>query len=334
MIIEANCRSFLQKPGVILDVRSPSEYCQGHIPGAVNLPLFTDQERAIVGTAYKKEGKDKALELGLKFCGPKLVDYVNNAKGYLKHGYAKIHCWRGGMRSSAIAMLLYKIGMPIILLGGGYKAFRQWAHKLFAYPFKYSVLSGFTGCGKTSILHALNGRGEQIIDLEALAHHRGSSFGSLQMPDQPSTEQFQNDLAIQLAQFDPEKRIWVEDESRLIGTCHIPDPFFRLIKAAPFFVIDRPLQERLDNLMAVYGKANPQELIQATQRISKKLGGSKTKEVVALILEGRAKTVLEILLHYYDSSYRYALSKRALPAARYYEENLTEQQWAIKLLAI
>lgn len=330
MLIEKHTlEQFLKLEGLILDVRSPGEYQSGHIPGAINLPIFTDQERALVGTFYKKQGKESAIELGLKYVGPKLLNYVQLSKMHLNKGIAKVHCWRGGMRSSAIAMLLQTVGTPTILLSGGYKAYRRWALQLFATPYKYAVIGGLTGSGKTSILHALKNMGEQVLDLEALAQHRGSSFGSLKMPPQPTTEQFQNNLAMQLSCFEISKRVWVEDESRMIGSCHIPEAICSRIKQSPLFVIETPLQERIERLTSIYGEATPQELIDATERIGKKLGWTRTKKAVLAIQEGRLREAAETLLEYYDSAYRHTLSKR--PHTHFYEKNFNSEQWAAHL---
>lgn len=320
--------AFLKLKGTILDVRSPGEYAQGHIPGSVNLPMFTDSERALVGTAYKKEGKEKAISLGLRIVGPKLEEYVGLAKTYLDGGFAKVHCWRGGMRSSAIAMLLHTTGIPAVLLTGGYKAFRQWSLKLYAANFNFCVIGGLTGSGKTDILQNLNKCGEQVLDLEGLANHRGSSFGALQMPQQPSTEQFQNEIAMKLSQFHMEKRVWVEDESRMIGTCHIPEVLFDSIKKSPLIFIERPLEERVKELISIYGKANAADLVEAARKISKKLGGLKTEEAITLINEGRLEEAVKILLSYYDSAYKYTFAKRQQPIKFYNGTGLSAEEWA------
>jgi tRNA 2-selenouridine synthase len=332
MLIEKlTVQQFLEQEGVILDVRSPGEYKLGHIPGAINLPLFSDQERANVGLIYKTEGKERAIELGLKYVGPQLINYVHLSKTYLNKGIAKVHCWRGGMRSLAVTMLLQTVEMSAVLLFGGYKAYRKWALELFSIPYKYLVIGGLTGSGKTSILHALKNMGEQVLDLEALANHRGSSFGSIKMSTQPTTEQFQNDLAMQLSCFDINKSVWVEDESRMIGSCHIPEVLFSRIKQSPLFEIQNPLQERIERLTSIYGKAEIEELIQATERIAKKLGGARTKKVILAIQEGRLAEATEMLLEYYDSAYQYALLKRQQVRHRC-EENFSPEQWAIHLL--
>lgn len=331
MIEALDLKEFIDREGVMLDVRSPSEYNRGRIPSAINLPLFTDEERANVGTTYTLRGQKDAISLGLKYVGPKLFDYVDQANQRINNGIAKVYCWRGGMRSSATAMLLHTTGIPSVTLRRGYKAFRRWAHEIFSRQRRYILLGGFTGCGKTSILHALKKKGEQVLDLENLAQHRGSVFGSIGSSPQPSTEQFHNEIAHKLATFDVDRHIWVEDESQLIGTCHIPEALFVQMRRAPLFVIERPLSERLEKLRKDYSNTDPMEFIHATQRIRKKLGGARTKEVISFLQDGKLQQAAELVLQYYDSAYRYGLSRRNQHIHQLYHENLTHESWATLL---
>ena len=214
---------FWQAPGPILDVRSPGEYIQGHLPGAVSFPLFSDDERAQVSTCYKQKGKETAIELGLELVGPKMAGLVKQAKALAPKRQVRVHCWRGGMRSSSVGWLLETSGLEVNLLSGGYKTFRRWVRTTLATPRSLVVVGGMTGTGKTDILHALRDSGEQVLDLEGLANHRGSSYGALMLPPQPSTEQFDNLIDQQLMEFVPQRPEWVEAESRLVGTCRAPD---------------------------------------------------------------------------------------------------------------
>jgi tRNA 2-selenouridine synthase len=301
---------FLNAPGVILDVRSPAEYEQGHIPGAVSFPLFSDEERAQVGTCYKQQGQEKAIELGLAIVGPKLAHFVTQAKTIAPTRQVRLHCWRGGMRSSNMALLLETAGMKVSLLEGGYKAFRRWVRTTLATPRKILVLAGMTGTGKTAVLSALAERGEQVLDLEQLANHRGSSYGNLGLPAQPTTEHYENLIALTWQQFDSQRPVWLEAESRQVGTCRIPTEIFQPMMQADVIQIERSYAERLSLLLKDYGQVDINELIAATERLKKRLGGERTQRAIEAIQKGDSATALQIVLAYYDKTYRYDLQQR------------------------
>ena len=184
----------------ILDVRSPGEYAHGHIPGAYSLPLFTDEERKVVGTAYKQESQQEAIKKGLAYFGGRMVEMVGATEKIIGEDKTVIvHCWRGGMRSAGVAWLLDLYGFNVYTLTGGYKSFRRWCVAQFGLEYAFRVLGGFTGSGKTLILEALRAEGQRVIDLEALAAHKGSVFGHLGEPPQPTQEMFENRLALALA---------------------------------------------------------------------------------------------------------------------------------------
>jgi tRNA 2-selenouridine synthase len=311
---------FLNAPGAILDVRSPSEYTQAHIPGAINLPLFTDAERAQVGICYKQKGREAAVELGLALTDGKLAGFVADAKqctsaaalgeNHSPVRQVRVHCWRGGMRSSAIAWLLDLAGFEVTTLLGGYKAFRNWSLSQFACPKPIAILGGMTGSGKTEILEALAQQGSQVLDLEAIASHRGSSFGALGLPPQPSTEQFENEIAVQWARFDSQEIIWIEAESKRIGQCRVPEALFQQMDQAPVWEITRSRSERIAMLVEVYGTADRQALITATERIQKRLGGQQATRAIEHIDAGQLAEAIEIILYYYDKTYTYDLQRR------------------------
>lgn len=303
---------FLSAPGLLLDVRSPAEYAQGHIPGAVSFPLFSNEERAQVGTCYKQQGRELAIELGLKLVGPKLADFVTWAKQLAPDRRVRIHCWRGGMRSGSMGWLLETAGFEVSLLVGGYKAFRRWALEQFERPRPILMVGGMTGSGKTDILKALAEQGAQTLDLEQLAHHRGSSFGALGMLPQPSTEHFENRIAVAWAGFRSQQPVWIEAESKRVGTCRIPEALFQQMDRAPVLEIVRSRAERLNYLVQIYGTADRQELIVATERIRKRLGGVRTQQAVDLIQQGRLAEASDLILEYYDKTYRYDLQRRAV----------------------
>lgn len=308
---------FLGVEGVVLDVRSPSEYRHAHIPSAVNLPLFTDQERAQVGTLYKTDGQEAAIEAGLAFVGPKLLSLVKQAKHALNGAVAKVHCWRGGMRSNSVAWLLSTAGIQTVLLQGGYKTFRQHVHRLFEGMMrlkpKLLVLSGMTGSGKTMLLECLRECGEQVLHLEELARHRGSAYGAFGMAEQPSPEHFENTLCCAWEALDLRRPIWLEDESRMIGRCQIPSQLFECIKQAPCAIIETSLAERINWLVSVYGSIPRDQLIQATRRLERRLGSQRTREAISSIEQGQFESAIEMVLDYYDRTYRYGMERREQP---------------------
>ena len=226
-IIEAHQINELTDALKIIDVRSPKEFSQGHIPGAYNLPLFSNEERALVGTCYKQKGKEPAIKLGLEIVGPKMASFIEDARKISPNKQMLVHCWRGGMRSSSMAWLLELTGFDVSILKGGYKAYRNFALAIFNEDYKLKILGGKTGSGKTQLLHQMNKLGIQIIDLEAIAHHKGSAFGKIGHDAQPTSEQFENNLAMALQTLNAKKEIWLEDESKGIGKCFIPMNFWQ-----------------------------------------------------------------------------------------------------------
>lgn len=296
----------------ILDVRSPKEFAQGHVPTALNLPLFTDEERAIVGTLYKQRGREAAVLEGLRIVGPKLAWIVERARAIAPDGKVAMHCWRGGERSASVAWLLDKAGgFEVNVLRRGYKAFRHRVLGSFADQFPLMILGGRTGSGKTEILHALRDLGEQVVDLEGLAHHRGSSFGGLGLPPQPTTEQFENLLWNELRKLDRSRPIWLEDESAMIGRVKVPDALFARLRAARLIFLDLPMDLRAQRLVKDYGAADPTALREAILRIQKRLGPQHTTAAIEALEGGDLLKVATIALTYYDKTYERGASLRA-----------------------
>jgi tRNA 2-selenouridine synthase len=215
----------LGKSFPILDVRSPTEYAYAHIPGAYSFPIFDDAQRKEIGTTYKQVSRADAIKIGLASFGPNMLSFVEQAEALLKkrkanHNQLLVHCWRGGMRSGAMAWLLSFYGFEVYLLEGGYKSYRQWVLQQLDLPFQLVTLGGFTGSGKTEVLQQLRKHGKRIIDLEHIASHKGSAFGSLGMAPQPSQEHFENLLVDALrpfyilrpdGSFFQEEPIWIEN---------------------------------------------------------------------------------------------------------------------------
>jgi tRNA 2-selenouridine synthase len=302
--------AFLAEGGPILDVRSPAEYSQAHIPGALSLPLFDDSERAEIGTLYKQKGRNPAVRRGLALVGPRLealAAELERHAGAAGEQPLRLHCWRGGMRSGSVAWLAETLDLRVRLLDGGYKCFRRWALELFEQPWPIRLLGGRTGTGKTELLLALRRRGVAVVDLEGLAHHRGSSFGALGLPPQPSTEHYENRLAMALHALRGAREIWLEAESSQVGRCRIPAGLWRQMQQAPVLEVRRPLQQRLDHLVAIYGVQDPADLAEATRRISRRLGPQRTAAALAAIAGRDWETACRQMLDYYDRCYDHEL---------------------------
>ena len=294
----------------VIDARSPSEFQQGHIPSASNLPLFDDQERAEIGSLYKQSGRQPAVLRGLERVGPKMRGLVEHAIQLAGGRPILLHCWRGGMRSTSLGWLLEQAGLSVRLLSGGYKSFRRRAQETFAAERPMIVLSGMTGAGKTRFLHEIRAAGEQVVDLENLAHHRGSSFGGIGLPPQPTCEQFQNRLFLALHDFDSQRPVWLEDESPSIGKVRVPDELWWNMRQSPAIFLNVDRETRAHNLVEEYAGLNTQQLLAATERLRKRLGGLRTQETTELIETGDYFGATMRLLDYYDKTYQHAASRK------------------------
>jgi tRNA 2-selenouridine synthase len=296
---------FLKKVRVIpvFDVRSPAEFEHGHIPGAINLPLFTNEERSVIGTLYLKRGSSEATLKGLEMIGPKLKEFVKFAINNAPSGETLIHCWRGGMRSNSMAWLLNTAGIRSYALEGGYKAYRRHVHQTMEKPLRLIVITGMTGSGKTVVLEELEKMGHQIIHLERLACHKGSAFGSIGMPLQPTTEQYENDLFETISRLNPEEPVFIEDESISIGSVFIPKPFFLQMSSAPCIRINLPLQQRIGRLIEDYTQTDNNLLIQGVVRIRKHLGLENAENIIHCINNHDMEGAIALILKYYDKLY-------------------------------
>lgn len=292
-----------------IDVRAPIEFAKGHIPGAVNIPLFADDERAEIGTIYKQVGKNQALQLGEKIARPKVNGILAQIKSYLPDQLV-IYCWRGGKRSTEVCRLVNESGTAARRIQGGYKEYRREIRRFIEQPRRLLMLGGKTGSGKTDLLLGLKKQNVQVIDLEGLAHHKGSVFGHINEEAQPSTEQFENDFVEELRQVDPEKILLLENESYVIGSVHLPPPLLKQMRAAPLLIIDIPIQARIDRLVREYTSTDHQQLIEACKRIAQKLTQPKLQEVITFIEKDDFASACRILLAYYDHYYNRGLDKR------------------------
>ena len=308
-----------EKGGIILDVRAPSEYEEGHITGARSWPLFSDVERAEIGTLYKQKSKELAVEKGFEIIGPKMVEMARHANElYLSTGTNRpllIHCWRGGMRSQSVAWLLRIYGVPAILLDGGYKAYRSFARSQFDKPLNLAVLGGLTGSAKTDVINDLRKlEGEKVLDLEGMARHFGSAFGNLEQHKQPTSKQFSNDLYARLRELDAwgdcPRPIWVENESRTIGKVNLPEPFYGQIINSTCLEMLRTEEDRVGHLVNMYGDIDVSLLAGAFKKITPKLGGQHAATALDALEKGDLATAARIALVYYDKTYSHGLTKR------------------------
>ena len=302
--------------GLLIDVRSPVEYYKGHMPNSINIPLFDNYERSIIGTIYKKEGREKAVIEGLKFFEKKMDLLLDNLFMHIDSNKIipnhknnelsiKIYCSRGGMRSQSISWLLEKYKYNPITLKGGYKTYRRWVLNSFSKKLNIVIIGGKTGTGKTRLLALLEKNKYQIIDLERFANHRGSTFGGLGMQEQPSNEQFENKIAEKINTFKVTDNIFVEAESANIGKCKIPHEFFNQMKNSRRIEILRSESNRLEELIDTYSVFKKEELQESVLRIKKRLGPQRTKLALDSINNEKWDLVCKSVLDYYDRCYEY-----------------------------
>jgi tRNA 2-selenouridine synthase len=300
---------------VLIDVRSPSEFARAHIPSAHSLPLFNDEERAKVGTMYKQMSPEAALLKGLEIVGPKMSGFVKKAIKWAPNRKVIVHCWRGGKRSGSVAWLLKFAGFDVLTIEGGYKNYRQSVLQSFDNQLLKNmiILGGKTGSGKTYILHELEKRGEQIIDLEGLANHKGSAFGWIGENQQPTTEHFENLLHAALRQIDPSRRVWVENESRTVGGTFIPEGFWNQFKKSPLIHVEVPFELRVEHLVKVYCTTEKADLIASFEKIKKKIGFDQAKFAIDAIERGDNAAAAAIGLAYYDKAYSFGFDTNSAP---------------------
>jgi tRNA 2-selenouridine synthase len=307
----------------IIDVRSPAEFAIDHIPGAINIPVLNDEERVKVGTLYK-ESPFEARKLGAGLISA-------NASNALAGHFADkeidynplLYCWRGGMRSRSLTHILSSIGFKASLLKGGYRSFRKFVvddlnRILTETPLKLTVLSGLTGVGKTRMLHALEKRGEQILDLEGLANHKGSLLGSPQVGRQPSQKQFETSLWHILQSHDPAKKVWTEAESNRIGNVHCPPVIWKKLSEGKLVELKLSIHERCILLREDYPHfcEDPAALTQLLNVLKRLRGEEQVCKWQEQIAKGDWEAFLQsILVDHYDLSYRKPSDKKSIYSA-------------------
>ncbi|ADU97020.1 tRNA 2-selenouridine synthase [Thermovibrio ammonificans HB-1] len=309
LVKEITVEEALKRKVALVDVRTREEFEQFRIPGAYNVPLFTKEEKEKVSKVYYEKGEKAARLYALELVGPKLHRIVRSIKEIKeKEGATAVYCWRGGLRSLAVATICNLTGVFVFRLQGGYRAFRQYILRRIeeiSKELNLVVVYGPTGVGKTRMLRELQAEGLPIIDLEGLAGHRGSVFGGIGLK-QPTQKMFDALLWQELERLKNAPFVVVEGESKKIGNLHLPDPFWKAMERGHKLLITLPLQERVKISMEDYmvNRFQPEVYLKALKRIEKILGNEKYREIAKLIQERNyPEAVKELMVNYYDKLY-------------------------------
>lgn len=306
MDISVDAIDDLENPFVV-DVRSPGEFKEDHLPGAVNLPVLDNDERDRIGTLYHRESTFEARREGAKtICEnvPEIVDTID--KNASSERPLLLYCWRGGQRSRSLAIILEQIGYNVFRLEGGYKAYRRRVHDFLRnaeWSSPVVALFGYTGSGKTAMLHRLADRGHSTLDLEGAANHRGSAFGGVGLGNQPSQKTFERNLYTQLKDSSPP--VFSEGESRKIGRRLIPDPLFDELGDPPRIWIEVPRETRVVNIREDYPWRDHRDtLVEKIGNLRERLGADRVDSLQSKLEEDQLSDVIETLLKdYYDPAY-------------------------------
>ena len=300
----------LRQFDAIIDARSPSEFALDHVPGAINCPVLNDEERARVGTIYKQVSPFEARKVGAALVAINVARHIQEQFEKHPRGWTPlVYCWRGGQRSGAFIHILRQVGWAAQRLEGGYKAWRSFVMaELARVPeqFHFEVVSGPTGCAKTRILHALAEQGEQVLDLEGLAAHKGSVLGELPTTPQPSQKMFDTLLLDQLTRLDPARPVYVEAESKRIGQIQLPDTLFSVMNKSPWLGVNASLQARVDFLLADYAYwLDDPQLLSHLDRLKPNCGKEQVAHWQSLVAQRDfARLVSELLTQHYDHFYK------------------------------
>lgn len=335
MILTAEAFLQLRHSLPVADVRSEAEFASGHIPGSANIPLLNNAHRAAVGIAYKMHGQLEAIRTGFQLAGPELRQIIERTEELAGPARELIaYCWRGGMRSDYFSRFAGMARITCHTLAGGYKAYRRLAHEAFSRKRHLIIIGGYTGCGKTEILQTLKRLGEQVIDLEALACHKGSVFGGLMMPTQPTSEQFENNIYEELLRLDANQIIWMEDESVAIGKVFLPQALWKQMCESPLVEIQADTPIRINRLVQEYAQSDVQLFLRALDSIVSRLGHQRYEEARRNVLAGNWHEAIHQILTYYDKAYRNGLErKQHRVAARFTWDGTNPVALATELIA-
>ncbi len=312
-------RTSLARFDMIIDVRSPAEFAEDHVPGAVNLPVLDNDERALIGTTYVQESRFLARRMGAALVARNVARHLDTALNDAPPGFRPlVYCWRGGQRSNAMALILAQVGWRTTVLQGGYKTYRRAVQRrLYDEPlgFRLILLDGNTGCGKTDILNRAAAKGVQALDLEALAQHRGSLFGAM-ADAQPSQKWFESSLLHELSAMDPSRPVLVEAESSKIGRRSLPPSLWQAMLAASRIALTAPVNARVDYLIEAYPEmiADRALLDTALSRLEV-YPGRKQLAAWRLLADGGEfhDLVREVVERHYDPSYLRSSKRDARP---------------------
>lgn len=310
------------KGELIIDVRAPIEYKKGHVTNAINIPLFEDIERAEIGTLYKQQGKETAVIRGLEIVSPKMVPFVSQVKALSSNNKVFVYCFRGGMRSNSFAWLLNTSGLEPYVMTGGYKSFRNYVLEFFSEQKKILLLGGKTGSGKTDVLKYLAKSSFQIIDLEAIAHHKGSAFGSINEEKQNAQQVFENELFHHFNLLDLSQNILIEDESQNIGYNKIPQALWQQMKQVPIIKLEIPFELRVQKLVEDYTTVDIEALKIAVRKIAQQLGTLNTNLCLNYLDEGNLSEVARLSLAYYDKAYEYSYKNKKQPIVQLHSDTI------------
>ncbi|MEN9223125.1 MAG: tRNA 2-selenouridine(34) synthase MnmH [Thermostichus sp. BF3_bins_97] len=314
--IQFTAEPWLHTYSEIIDVRSPAEFAEDHWPGAVNLPVLQDAERAEVGILYKQVDPFTARKRGASLVAQNISRHLQTHFADKDRDYRPlIYCWRGGQRSGSLALVLSQVGWLVTVVEGGYKTYRAWVRRqLQSLPqqFTYRVLCGATGSGKTQLLHQLRQQGAQVLDLEGLAQHRGSLLGAEWQRPQPSQKGFESQLLQAFLGWDPAQPVWVEAESAKVGQLHLPPALWQALTASDCIEVRLPMAERVAGLIAHYPHwiEHPQALKRKLLPLKPRYGQARLQRWFELIDgEDWPLFVQELLEQHYDPTYRHGLQR-------------------------
>lgn len=302
-------KKILDKPYILIDVRSPGEYYSETIPGAINIPIFDDDERKFVGTIYNNESVEKAKRLGIEI-GSKKLPFIYKRVTELseKYKYLIFFCSRGGFRSGSLVSLFKSLGVNAIKLNGGYKNYRRYINEhlpLEVENLRFVVLYGNTGTGKTNILNSLEKLGMDILDLEKCANHRGSNLGDVGLGKQNTQKMFES-LIYDSLRNRKSDLIFVEGESQRIGNDIIPKYLYEAMNSGVAIKIEASMKRRIENLLSEYVHDTDDEIISSLENLRKHLGDKNVDNYIDFLIKGQYEKVIEeLLIKYYDPMYEY-----------------------------
>ena len=309
----------------IIDVRSPQEFAEDHMPTAINLPVLTDPQRAKVGTIYKQVSPFTARKVGAALVAQNLSHHLaTHFADKPKHYHPLVYCWRGGQRSRSMALVLTQVGWQVTLLQQGYKTYRAHVRDQLEHlpaQFAYRVLCGLTGTAKTVLLQSLAQQQAQVLDLESLANHRGSLLGAERASEQPSQKQFESQLVVTLQAFDPLQPVWIEAESSKIGQIHLPRSLWTAIQQASCIEIQVPMAHRVQGLLVSYPHfvEHPSQLKVQLHQLKSRYGQAQIQAWDRLIDALQWPELVQSLLEvHYDPSYRRSLQHHYTTIERVY----------------